>query len=443
MPDKFSIRIWLVGNLCTMPSSRRALGLIFLGSIVAASCGGGGDGGNGGNGGSTGTGSGGTVGSSGVAGNNAAGHGGTTGGGGAGGTTGQSGVSGSSGGATGTGGSATGTGGGAGESGSGGVTGTGGATAGAGGRGGAGAGGAGGNGGGTAGAGARGGGSAGNGTAGAGGRGGATGGTGGGSGGNGGGATSCAGHAVSLSANGTGQASDAAYAHVELNLGGDLPIGNAQRTVEFWAYIHSTDWLGEKNEVYYYGGASNTSGFGLDFGTDPVMNMPNNHATLNPVTGGGFNDDSKNDLGINSSTDQWVHIAMVWNGTNVITYVNGLPKITSSGGTVTALATTSSAVIIGCNPTNNSCFNGLFDELRIWSVARTATQIHDSYNKPLLGSETGLVGYWKFDETSGTTAADAATTSGHTAHNGTLKATAPAQPPTFVVPPAPLPLVCP
>ena len=104
------------------------------------------------------------------------------------------------------------------------------------------------------------------------------------------------------------------------------------------------------------------------------MGMASNHATLDPFTGGGFNDDSTNDLGINSSSDQWVHIAMVWNGTNLITYVNGLPKITTAGSGVTMLATAQSVLILGCNPTNNNCFNGLFDELRIWKVARTATR---------------------------------------------------------------------
>jgi hypothetical protein len=258
-----------------------------------------------------------------------------------------------------------------------------------------------------------------------------------------GGTTNCVGRAISLSANGTGTASDSALARVEIDLASDLPIGNSQRTVEFWAFIKTTDWVGDKNEVYYYGGTANATAFGLDFGTNPVMGMANNHATLNPVTAGGFNDDSTNDLGINSSTDQWVHIAMVWNGTNVITYVNGLPKITTAGNGVTALATTQSVVDIGCNPTNNQCFNGLFDELRIWKVARTATQIHDNYNKPVATNETGLVGYWKFDETSGTTTADAVTGGGHTAHNGTLKADTTAHNPTFVVPPTPLPLVCP
>ena len=127
---------------------------------------------------------------------------------------------------------------------------------------------------------------------------------------------------------------------------------------------------------------------------------------------------------------------MVWNGTNLITYVNGLPKITTSGtGGATMLATAQSVLTLGCNPTNINCFNGLFDELRVWKVARTATQIHDNYNKQVATTSANLVGYWKFDEASGTTTADAVTTTGHTAHNGTLKANTTAQYPTFVMPP--------
>ena len=182
----------------------------------------------------------------------------------------------------------------------------------------------------------------------------------------------------------------------------------------------------------------------MDFGTNPVTGMASNHATLDPFTDGGFSDDSTNNLGINSSSDQWVHIAMVWDGTNLITYVNGQAKITAAGtGGITALATAQSILTIGCNPTNNQCFNGLFDEFQVWNVARTATEIQNSYKKPLVGNETGLVGYWKFDEASGTTTADAVSTAGgHTAHNGTLKADTTAHNPTFVTPPVPLPLVC-
>ena len=45
-----------------------------------------------------------------------------------------------------------------------------------------------------------------------------------------------------------------------------------------------------------------------------------------------------------------------------------------------------------------SPFVGLIDEVRIWSVARTATEIRADMNTQLIGNEPGLVAYWKFDE---------------------------------------------
>jgi hypothetical protein len=263
------------------------------------------------------------------------------------------------------------------------------------------------------------------------------------SGGSGGG-TDCAGRAVSLGSNGTGSASDSAQAHVEIDMKTDLPTGNAKRTVEFWAFIKSTDWVGEKNQVFYYGGSDSNGSFGLDFGTNNVTGSTTNHATLNPFTGSVIRVDDGTNLGIDSSSDQWVHIAMTWDGTVLTTYVNGQPKLTAQGsGGTTTLNTAQSLLMIGCNPTNNNCFSGLFDELRVWNVARSASEIKDNYNKPATGSESGLVGYWKFDETSGTSAADAVTSTSHTAHAGTLKADSSAHMPTFVTPPTPLPLVCP
>jgi len=418
--------------------------LALAAAFGALACGGGGSSG-GGSGGSD-TGSGGSPGSGGATGT--------------GGATGSGGTGVSSGGATGSGGStasggATGSGGTAasgGATGSGGVTGSGGANTGgeptgggSGGRGGSsGATGSGGSGTGSGGSGTGSGGTtAQGGSSGSGGAAGKGSGGQGGSAGAGGAASCSAGHALSLSSNGTGSNSDSALSRVEVDLMTDLPIGNSKRTIEYWAYIKTTDWVGDKNEMYYYGGSANAASFGMDFGTNAVSGMSTNHATLDPFTGGGFNDDSTDYLGINSSSDQWVHIAEVWDGTNVLVYVNGQLKITAAGtGGTTALATAQSIITIGCNPSNSACFNGLFDEFRVWNVARSASQIQASYDKPLVGDETGLVGYWKFDESSGTTTADAVTTSGHAAHNGTLKADTSAHNPTFVTPPTALPLVC-
>ena len=257
------------------------------------------------------------------------------------------------------------------------------------------------------------------------------------------GSKKCAGNAVSLSGNGTGSDSDAARARVEIDLGSDLPIGNAPRTIEFWLNVKPSDWLGEKNEIYVYGspGTTNTA-FGLDFGTNPVSGMSSNHATLNPYTNGNFTVDSTADLGIDSSATQWLHIAMSWDGTSFVTYVNGVAKISkTNAGSV--LATTSSVLTLGCNPPINNCFNGDFDEVRVWNLARTAAQIADNYGKPLSGDESGLVGYYKFDEASGaTTIADSVSASGHTPHVGHLLANDPTKAPTLITPQAPPPIVC-
>lgn len=130
-------------------------------------------------------------------------------------------------------------------------------------------------------------------------------------------------------------------------------------------------------------------------------------------------------------------------GTALRTYVNGTVRITTNAtGTATMLATLQGPLVIGCNPENLACFNGWFDEFRVWNVARTDQQIMSSYNHPLVGNEPGLVGYWKFDDAPGSsTTADSVM--GQTPHAGMLKAASAGQLPTFITPnPAP-PLVCP
>ncbi len=259
------------------------------------------------------------------------------------------------------------------------------------------------------------------------------------------GPTSCAGHAISMAANTTGSADDTAHALVAIDLQTDLPIGNADRTIEFWMYAKPTDWVAEKNEVYVYGtvGAS-LQQVGLDFGAPAVQGMPSNHATLGPYTDGTYDDDTGKYLGIDSTASQWLHVAMTWDGLNTTlrTYVNGTLRITTKN--TAKLITNQSPFYLGCNPPYYGCFNGLFDELRIWKVLRTDAEIMATYNKALVGNEPGLVGYWKFNEAPGSlTAADSVTTPGHTAHTGALMAALPGNVPTFVTPDPLPPVACP
>ncbi|MEK9164129.1 MAG: LamG-like jellyroll fold domain-containing protein, partial [Chloroflexota bacterium] len=50
-------------------------------------------------------------------------------------------------------------------------------------------------------------------------------------------------------------------------------------------------------------------------------------------------------------------------------------------------------------------FAGMLDELRVWNVARTQEEIKAAMNGELTGSEPGLAGYWKFNDSPGATTA--------------------------------------
>ncbi|ETR71414.1 MAG: hypothetical protein OMM_08141, partial [Candidatus Magnetoglobus multicellularis str. Araruama] len=102
------------------------------------------------------------------------------------------------------------------------------------------------------------------------------------------------------------------------------------------------------------------------------------------------------------TSNQWNHIAVVYDGTTLNVYANGNAEYTS---------TACSGYNLKDIPINyigkvNDLFQGNIDEVRLWTVARTASQIQNNMNAKLLGNETGLVAYYRFDSTSGTTLYD-------------------------------------
>ncbi|HET6146714.1 MAG TPA: LamG domain-containing protein [Polyangia bacterium] len=244
-----------------------------------------------------------------------------------------------------------------------------------------------------------------------------------------GGAQSCAGRAVNFGANVPGN-NDPAKARVIVDFGAsaDLPVGNARRTIEFWAFVRASSWAGDANTMFFYGTNNRVAdGFGLDFGGVS--------ATIDPFTNAIFDNDNQ-PSGVVATTDQWVHFAMTWDQTAVRAFVNGVEKATKMATGTQMLMTGRTPVTIGGY--DPAYFNGQIDEFRIWNVARTAPEITSTMHQTLTGMEAGLVGYWKFDETTGTTATDSTMTTGHTAHPGTLMATSPASLPTFVTSTAPI-----
>ena len=99
---------------------------------------------------------------------------------------------------------------------------------------------------------------------------------------------------------------------------------------------------------------------------------------------------------------EWTHLATVYDGTTLTLYVNG----EEYGSTPASFDFTDTEFKLGrpLNRNSESYFKGEVDDVRIWNTARSAEKISDNYNKTLIGSETGLVGYWNFDlDNSGST----------------------------------------
>jgi hypothetical protein len=115
---------------------------------------------------------------------------------------------------------------------------------------------------------------------------------------------------------------------------------------------------------------------------------------------------------------QWVHIAVTRN-TSTRTYrfyINGIldgQTLQYNSGQEPTGGTSAVAILgalfasSGSGTTPSSYFLvGKMDEVRIWNTIRTQAQIQAYMCRKLAGSETGLQGYWRLDESSGTSASD-------------------------------------
>jgi hypothetical protein len=112
------------------------------------------------------------------------------------------------------------------------------------------------------------------------------------------------------------------------------------------------------------------------------------------------------DVGL--TTGVWHHVSAVHDGVNNrdILYLDGQPKGTN---TMPALVVGRSKICLGRHPgASGHTFMGQMDEVRIWSVARTAEEILASMNQRLSTPVAGLAGQWGFDEGAGNVAANSA-----------------------------------
>lgn len=101
----------------------------------------------------------------------------------------------------------------------------------------------------------------------------------------------------------------------------------------------------------------------------------------------------------------WSHIAVVRQGTSVKIYVNGVDKTETAGSHIDPAYLGYRNASIGTSYAPE-VFDGIISEVLIWNDARSQSQIKADMYGNFTGSESGLVGYWKLNEGSGTIAYD-------------------------------------
>ena len=111
------------------------------------------------------------------------------------------------------------------------------------------------------------------------------------------------------------------------------------------------------------------------------------------------------------STGTWYHVVGVWDSSsgNQYVYLNGQLVMTHNTGGVVPPSGSGMSLAIGAGVYGNYLTTGTIDDVRVYNRALSAKDIMTLYTST--GGTSGdiqsnLVGYWKFDEGSGTAAAD-------------------------------------
>jgi hypothetical protein len=109
----------------------------------------------------------------------------------------------------------------------------------------------------------------------------------------------------------------------------------------------------------------------------------------------------------------WVHCAITFTygtGSGIKCYIDGVDTAgswTLGNGNANATASTQH-LRFGASGTTSPTylFKGSMAEVRIWNTIRTQAQVQANKDLHLVGNESGLVGYWKLQDASGTSAAN-------------------------------------
>jgi hypothetical protein len=97
----------------------------------------------------------------------------------------------------------------------------------------------------------------------------------------------------------------------------------------------------------------------------------------------------------------WHHVAVVYDPsqtTQVYLYIDGQLETSGNFGGSMNFNTGSGNMVIGRRIDNVNYFEGTIDEVRVWNVARTATEIANTMNSEFCTPPSGMAAYYKMNQ---------------------------------------------
>ncbi|HIA37023.1 MAG TPA: hypothetical protein EYN89_09930, partial [Flavobacteriales bacterium] len=182
--------------------------------------------------------------------------------------------------------------------------------------------------------------------------------------------------------------------YVDLGNSADFDFSTSPLTVMCWVNVRGRDWY---NAVVAKSNGSD-HGWYIALQTDGGAN--DGEFVFSGVNPGDRFIVHSNDKFI---YDKWYHVAAIHENGKQEFYLNGVLTDTDLTHSYD-IFNTATNLLIGDNQNDN--FDGFIDEVMLWDKVLTSQQIQQYMNCSPIGNESNLVGYWDFEEGSGTTTSD-------------------------------------
>ena len=188
--------------------------------------------------------------------------------------------------------------------------------------------------------------------------------------------------------------------YVEISNTSQLEPGS-QVTVSTWAYMDNWSSANDSRIL------SNTQSGGFALAIDVSWNQDKLGFYIN-IDGTYLHPD----IALSSLSSGWHHITGTYDNRYAKLYIDGiLVDVVDNGSNNDINYGSDINLFIGAEPidANNSTslyFNGSVNEVSIFDAALNLSEIHANMNNGLTGDENGLVGYWNFNEGSGSILTD-------------------------------------